>query len=56
MIMRMRKLPDGRLKILVQGLSKARITNFEQQFPFFKVRLEKVEDISGKPSHRKLTH
>ena len=48
MIMRMRKLPDGRLKILVQGLSKARITNFEQQFPFFKVRLEKVEDTTGK--------
>ena len=48
MIMRMRKLPDGRLKILVQGLSKARITNFEQQFPFFKVKLEKVEDTIGK--------
>ena len=38
MIMRMRKLPDGRLKILVQGLSKARITNFEQEAPFFKVK------------------
>ena len=52
MIMRMRKLPDGRLKILVQGLSKARITNFEQQFPFFKVRLEKVQDnISDTNTH-----
>ena len=52
MIMRMRKLPDGRLKILVQGLSKARITNFEQQFPFFKVRLEKVQDaISDTNAH-----
>ena len=28
MIMRMRKLPDGRIKILVQGLSKARIQFF----------------------------
>ncbi len=47
MIMRMRKLPDGRLKILVQGLSKAKITNFEQEAPFFKVKLEKIiEPIS----------
>jgi ATP-dependent Lon protease len=44
MIMRMRKLPDGRVKILVQGLSKARITNFDQQSPYFMTSLEKVED------------
>lgn len=46
MIMRMRKLPDGRVKILVQGLSKARITEFEQKDPFFKVKLTKVEDLT----------
>lgn len=45
MIMRMRKLPDGRIKILVQGLSKARITSFDQELPFFKVNIEKVEDF-----------
>ena len=45
MIMRMRKLPDGRIKILVQGLSKARITAFEQTQPFFKARTAKLEDI-----------
>lgn len=45
MIMRMRKLPDGRIKILVQGLSKARITKFEQEQPFFKVNIEKVQDF-----------
>lgn len=44
MIMRMRKLPDGRIKILVQGLSKARITNFEQTEPYYTVKLAKVED------------
>ncbi|MBT3585114.1 MAG: endopeptidase La [Halobacteriovoraceae bacterium] len=44
MIMRMRKLPDGRIKILVQGLNKARITDFEQNSPFFQVKLEKVDD------------
>lgn len=44
MIMRMRKLPDGRIKILVQGLSKARILNYEQTDPFFVTKIEKVED------------
>jgi ATP-dependent Lon protease len=44
MIMRMRKLPDGRIKILIQGLSKAKITSFETQQPFFKVKVEKIEN------------
>lgn len=45
MIMRMRKLPDGRVKILVQGLNKARILNFDQKEPYFVTKLAKVEDI-----------
>ncbi len=45
MIMRMLKLPDGRVKILVQGLAKAAITEVVQRDPLFKVRVEKVEDI-----------
>ena len=44
MIMRMRKLPDGRIKILVQGLSKARIISFEQTEPFFVTKLTQVEN------------
>ncbi|MBL7665576.1 MAG: endopeptidase La [Bacteriovoracaceae bacterium] len=44
MIMRMRKLPDGRIKILIQGLSKARITSFVQTEPFYKVKVLKVEN------------
>ena len=44
MIMRMRKLPDGRVKILVQGLSKARITEFTQEAPYFMCKLMKVTD------------
>ncbi|ATH06558.1 endopeptidase La [Halobacteriovorax marinus] len=46
MIMRMRKLPDGRIKILVQGLSKARILNFDQTEPFFVTKVAKVEDVA----------
>ena len=45
MIMRMRKLPDGRIKILVQGLSKARITEFSQEAPYFMCKLMKVNDV-----------
>ncbi len=44
MIMRMRKLADGRVKILIQGVSKARVTGFTQNEPFFRVSVEKIED------------
>ena len=47
MIMRMLKLPDGRVKILVQGLAKAAITEVVQKDPLFKVRIEKLEDIES---------
>jgi ATP-dependent Lon protease len=43
MIMRMRKLPDGRVKILIQGLSKARIKEFVGTEPFYQVKVEKVD-------------
>lgn len=44
MIMRMRRLPDGRLKILIQGLAKARVQSFEHAEPFYKVKVERVEN------------
>ena len=44
LVMRMLKLPDGRVKILVQGLSKAKALKYEQTEPFFKARIEKIED------------
>ncbi len=43
-IMRMLKLPDGRVKILVQGLSKARAVSFSQDEPFFMADIEKIVD------------
>lgn len=45
MIMRKRNLPDGRLKILVQGLTKAKIVSYDQSEPYFKVKLEKVKAV-----------
>jgi ATP-dependent Lon protease len=43
-ILRMLKLPDGRLKILVQGLAKAKITDFTQTDPFYIGEIEKITD------------
>jgi ATP-dependent Lon protease len=44
LIMRMLKLPDGRVKILVQGLSKAKALIYSQVEPFFKADIEKIAD------------
>ncbi len=44
MIMRMLKLPDGRVKVLVQGISKGKIKEFIQEKPFFSVKIEKLEE------------
>ncbi|MFP4212797.1 MAG: endopeptidase La [Desulfohalobiaceae bacterium] len=46
MIMRMLKMPDGRLKVLVQGLSRARIKSVLQEEPYPVVQVEKIEEQS----------
>lgn len=45
MIMRMRKLPDGRIKILTQGLCKARVKKFTQTQPFYEVQVEQIQEL-----------
>jgi len=44
MIMRMLKLPDGRVKILVQGLSRAVIKEYTQEKPGYIVSIEKIKE------------
>ncbi|MEJ2070249.1 MAG: endopeptidase La [Syntrophobacterales bacterium] len=44
LILRMLKLPDGRLKVLVQGRAKAKITDYLQTRPFFQVGLDVVSE------------
>ena len=44
MIMRMRKLSEGGLKVLVQGLCRARIQRFVSDSPCYRVRIERTED------------
>jgi ATP-dependent Lon protease len=52
MIMRMLKLPDGRIKILVQGLSRARILEFVHLEPYYQVRIQKI--VEPKVAERSL--
>ena len=42
LIMRMLKLPDGRIRILVQGLARARIEHLGQVEPFLQARVKKL--------------
>jgi len=44
MVMRTLKLPDGRVKVLVQGLAKARVTEFIESDDYFTAGIEKMED------------
>lgn len=44
MIMKKLKLPDNRVKVLVQGVAKARIRNFVKTSPCFVVEIEKITD------------
>jgi ATP-dependent Lon protease len=47
-IMRMLKLPDGRIRILVQGLSRARIDYFIQTAPFFKAKITRIDEPANR--------
>jgi ATP-dependent Lon protease len=49
MVVKQLKLPDGRVKILVQGLAKARIVSFLESLDFFKVKIEKIPEPTAGP-------
>ena len=48
LILRMMKLNDGRLKILVQGISRAETLEFIEQRPSFRVQLKTLPDLEVK--------
>ena len=43
-VMRMLKMPDSRVKILVQGVSRARVTGYRQEEPFLEARIETLPE------------
>ena len=49
MIMRMLKMPDGRVKILVQGVSRARILAFTSRDPSFEAQITEVAEPEVAP-------
>ena len=48
-IMRMLKLPDERIRVLVQGVCRARIEEFVSTRPHFEARISKVLDLPHDP-------
>jgi ATP-dependent Lon protease len=44
LIMRMLKLPDGRIRILAQGLIRAGIKNLEENKPFYSAKVEIIHE------------
>ena len=45
-IMRLLKMPDSRVKILVQGVSRARITGYSQVEPYLEARIETLPEVT----------
>ncbi len=43
-IMRMIKLPDNRIRILVQGLARARVEYFLQEEPYLRAKITRIEE------------
>lgn len=46
-IMRMLKLPDGRIKILVQGVARAKTAKFLQKEPYYQVEIKTFPDVAA---------
>ena len=44
MVMRTLKLPDGRLKVLVQAMSKAKVQEYIKTEPFYQVKVEVLDE------------
>jgi ATP-dependent Lon protease len=46
-IMRMLKLPDGRIRLLVQGLTRARVDSVLAEEPYLKAKITRLEEPQG---------
>ena len=48
-ILRMLKMPDNKIKILVQGVHRARILDFVENTPFLSAKVEHITELVPKP-------
>ncbi|HEU4403119.1 MAG TPA: endopeptidase La [Candidatus Polarisedimenticolia bacterium] len=49
-IMRMLKLPDGRIRVLVQGVCRARVDEFSRKEPFLQARVTRIVEPTAEGS------
>ena len=47
MVMRTLKLPDGRLKVLVQAVSKAKVKKYTQTDPYYQVKIKPLPEVEA---------
>ncbi|WP_159713133.1 endopeptidase La [Geminicoccus flavidas] len=48
-VLQLLKLPDGTVKVLVEGVARAEVTGFEDNPDFFLVRAETIDDDASEP-------
>ena len=48
-VMRMLKLPDGRVRLLVQGLSRVQIDAYVQETPSLRAKATRIQEPEAKP-------
>ncbi|HVI28585.1 endopeptidase La [Hansschlegelia sp.] len=48
-VLQLLKLPDGTVKVLVEGQSRGRVLGYTDRKEFFEARIEAVEDVVEKP-------
>ena len=46
-VLQLLKLPDGTVKVLVEGKSRVRVTEYLENDAFFEARVEPVEEVDG---------
>jgi len=51
-VLQLLKLPDGTVKVLVEGASRAKISNFTDNDTFFEAYAEKIEETDGDPQEQ----
>ncbi len=46
-VLQLLKLPDGTVKVLVEGVRRARVTEFVENADFFQAKVEELDDVMG---------
>ena len=49
-VLQLLKLPDGTVKVLVEGETRVRLTEFHDNEAFFEAQIEPLEETSGEPT------